>query len=71
MRSVIAIVVTVGASSPVLALTLGEIEAKLRAAGYSQIQEVPSGKIKTDRAIKEGTERSLIVDSTGHIKELR
>lgn len=71
MRSVIAIVVTVGASSPVLALTLGEIEAKLRAAGYSQIQEVPSGKIKIYRAIKEGTERSLIVDSTGHIKELR
>ena len=55
MRSVIAIVVTVGASSPVLALTQGEIEAKLRAAGYSQIQEVPSGKIKTYRAIKEGT----------------
>ena len=71
MRSVIAIVVTVGASSPVLALTQGEIEAKLRAAGYSQIQEAPSGKIKTYRAIKEGTERSLIVDSTGHIKELR
>ena len=47
MRSVIAIVVTVGASSPVFALTQGEIEAKLPAAGYSQIQEVPSGKIKT------------------------
>ncbi|KGT73765.1 hypothetical protein MA20_41915 [Bradyrhizobium japonicum] len=52
-------------------LTQGEIEAKLRAAGCSQIQEVPSGKIETYRAIKESTERSLIVDSTGHIKELR
>ena len=37
MRSVIAIVVTAGASSPVFALTQGEIEAKLPAAGYSQI----------------------------------
>jgi hypothetical protein len=40
-----------------LCLTSEEIVAKLRAAGYSQIQEVPAGKIKTYTAVKEGTAR--------------
>lgn len=42
-------------------LTSEEITAKLRAAGYS---------IKTYKVVKEGTVRSLIVDSTGHIAEV-
>jgi hypothetical protein len=53
-----------------LCLTSEEIVAKLRAAGYSQIQVVPAGKIETYKAVKEGTARSLIVDSTGHIAEV-
>ena len=53
-----------------LYLTSEEIIAKLRAAGYSQIQELPAGKIKTYKALKEGTARSLLVDSTGHIAEV-
>jgi hypothetical protein len=57
-------------SSSALSLTSEEIIAKLRAAGYSQIQEVPAGKIKTYKAVREGTARSLIVDSTGHIAEV-
>ena len=57
-------------SSPGLALTSEEIVNKLQAAGYSQIRASPSGKIKSYRAVKGGTERSLIVDSTGHIMEV-
>jgi hypothetical protein len=57
-------------SSPALALTAEEIVAKLQAAGYSQIRETPAGKIKSYRAVKGGTERSLIVDSTGRIMEV-
>jgi hypothetical protein len=47
-----------------LCLTSEEIIAKHRAAGYSQIQEIPAGKIKT---YNESTARSLIVDSTGQL----
>ncbi|UPK15873.1 hypothetical protein IVA93_37920 (plasmid) [Bradyrhizobium sp. 155] len=32
-----------------------DIIAKLRASRYSQIQELPAGKIKTYKAVKEGT----------------
>jgi hypothetical protein len=53
------------------ALTSDEIKAKLVAAGYSQIREMPSGKIKTYRAIKDGRERSIVVDANGHINELQ
>jgi hypothetical protein len=67
---VMAALVLVWGSSSALSLTSEEIIAKLRAAGYSQIQEVPVGKIKTYKAVREGTARSLIVDSTGHIAEV-
>jgi hypothetical protein len=50
--------------SSALCLTSEEIIAKLRAAGYSQIQKLPAGKIKTYEAVKEATARSPIVDST-------
>lgn len=60
----------VWACSSALSLTSEETIAKLRAAGYSHIQELPAGKIKTYKAVKEGTARSLIVDSTGHIAEV-
>jgi hypothetical protein len=53
------------------ALTSDEIKAKLEAANYSQIREIPSGKIKTFKAVKDGRERSIVVDSNGHINEVR
>ncbi len=61
----------VGVLSPARALTRDEIVARLESAGYSQIREVPSGKIKSYKAIKGGKEVSIIVDSTGHIQELQ
>lgn len=72
MRSFfIATVAAVWALSPSLALTQDEIRARLESAGYSQIREIPSGKIKTYKAVKDGKERSLIVASTGHIREVQ
>jgi hypothetical protein len=67
---VMAALVLVWGSSSALSLTSEEIIAKLRAAGYSHIQELPAGKIKTYKAVKEGTARSLIVDSTGQLAEV-
>jgi hypothetical protein len=59
------------ACSTAHALTDAEIEAKIKAAGYSQVRQQPGGKIKTFKAVKDGQERAIIVDSTGHIKELQ
>ncbi|WP_375780379.1 hypothetical protein ACE103_17025 [Bradyrhizobium sp. ma5] len=53
------------------ALTSDDIKARLEAAGYSQIREVPSGKIKTFKGTRAGKERSILVDSTGHIQEMQ
>jgi hypothetical protein len=61
----------VGAATTAHALTSDEIRAKLEAAGYTQIREIQAGKIKTFKAVKDGQERSVIVDTSGHIKELQ
>jgi hypothetical protein len=58
-------------SSSARALTGEEIVAKLESAGYSQIRQVPAGKIKSFKAVRNGKEVSIIVDSSGHIKELQ
>ncbi len=52
------------------ALTQEELLAKLEAAGYSQVRENGSG-IKTFKAVKNGKEVSVIVDSFGRIKKLQ
>lgn len=64
---VMAALIAVWPCSFALCLTSEEIVAKLRAAGYSQIQEVLAGKLTTYKVVKEGTARSLIVDSTGQL----
>jgi hypothetical protein len=58
-------------SSSARALTREEIVAKLESAGYSQIRQVPAGKINRSRRSENGKEVSIIVDSSGHIKELQ
>jgi hypothetical protein len=59
------------AASPALALSQDEIVARLEQAGYSQIRQVPAGKIQSFKAVKNGKDVSIIVDTTGHIKELQ
>jgi hypothetical protein len=56
---------------PAHALTQEELLTRLEAAGYSQIRENGSGKIKTFKAVKNGKEVTVILDSSGKIKELQ
>jgi hypothetical protein len=52
------------------ALTNQELIAKLEAAGYSQVREIKSTAEGTSvKATKNGKEVSLVVDSSGQIKE--
>jgi hypothetical protein len=60
----------VGVFSPAYALTQQELIAKLEAAGYSQIREVKStAEGIAVKAVKDGKEVSLVVDSSGQIQE--
>jgi hypothetical protein len=70
-RAVLCLLVLACVFSPANALTQEELVTKLEAAGYSQVRENGSGKIKTFRAVKNGKEVSVIVDSRGQIKELQ
>jgi hypothetical protein len=62
----------IGVFSPAHALTQQELIAKLESAGYSQIREIKSTAEGTSvKAIKNGKEVSLVVDSSGQIQERR
>ncbi|WFU20097.1 hypothetical protein [Bradyrhizobium sp. CB3481] len=56
--------------SPVYALTQEELIAKIQAAGYSQVSDIKStAEGTTAKAMKDGKEVRLVVDSSGQIKE--
>jgi hypothetical protein len=60
----------VGVFSPAHALTQDELVAKLESAGYSQIRDIKSTAEGTAvKATKNGEDVSLVVDSSGQIKE--
>ena len=55
---------------PARALTQDELVAKIQAAGYSQVTEVKStAEGITAKAVKDGKPVTLVVDSSGQIKE--
>jgi hypothetical protein len=59
-----------GLASPASALTDQELVAKLESAGYSQIRDIKStAEGISVRAMKDGKEVSLVVDSSGQVKE--
>jgi len=61
-----------GVFSPALALTQQELIAKLESAGYSQIRDIKSSAEGTAvKAMKNGKEVSLVVDSSGQVQERR
>ena len=65
-------VVMVGVFSPAHALTQQELVAKLESAGYSQVRDIKSTAEGTAvKAMKDGKEVSLVVDSSGQIQERR
>ena len=70
-RAILCPLILAYAVTPANALTQEELLAKLEAAGYSQVRENKSGKIKTFKAVKNGKEVSVIVDSFGQIKKVQ
>jgi hypothetical protein len=62
--------VVAGILSPAHSLTQEELVAKIEAAGYLQISEIKStAEGTTAKAMKNGKEVRLVVDSSGQIKE--
>jgi hypothetical protein len=56
--------------SPAHALTQQELVAKLESAGYSQIRDIKStAEGISVKATKDGKDVSLVVDSSGQVKE--
>ena len=71
-RGVLCVLVMVGVFSPAHALTQQELIAKLESAGYSQIREIKSTAEGTAvKAMKNGKDVSVVVDSSGQIQERR
>jgi hypothetical protein len=68
-QAVILLATTIGFSA-VNALTQDELIAKAQAAGYSQVSEIKStAEGTTAKAMKNGKEVRLVIDSSGQIKE--
>ena len=68
--AVLCSLVIIGCFSPAYALTQQELVAKLEAAGYSKIRDIKSTAEGTAvKATKNGKEVSLVVDSSGQVKE--
>jgi hypothetical protein len=67
---VVILLAIAGGLSPVHALTQEELVAKIQAAGYSQVSDIkstPEGI--TAKAVKNGKAVTLVLDSSGQIKE--
>lgn len=61
---------TAGGLSTVHALTQQELVARIQAAGYSQVSDIKStAEGTTAKAVKNGKEVRLVVDSSGQVKE--
>jgi hypothetical protein len=69
-QAVVYSMVMVGVLSPAYALTDQELVAKLEAAGYSQVRDIKStAEGISVKATKNGKDVSLVVDSSGRVKE--
>ena len=70
ISQVAALLALVAGVSPAPALTQEELVAKIQAAGYSQVRDIKStAEGTTAKAMKNGKEVRLVVDSGGRIKE--
>ncbi|MET4492134.1 PepSY domain-containing protein [Bradyrhizobium sp. LA7.1] len=57
-------------SQPARALTQEELVSKLQSAGYSQVRDIKStAEGIAVKATKDGKDVSLVVDSSGQVKE--
>lgn len=56
--------------SPLHALTQEELVAKLEAAGYTQVSDIKStAEGTTAKAVRNGKNVRLVIDSSGQVKE--
>ncbi|MDU0954018.1 MAG: PepSY domain-containing protein [Bradyrhizobium sp.] len=70
ISQVAALLALVAGLSPAHALTQEDLVAKIQAAGYSQVRDIKStAEGTTAKAMKNGKEVRLVVDSGGRIKE--
>ncbi len=70
LPAVLCCLIGVGIFSPAHALTQEELVAKLQSEGYSQIRDVKStAEGISVKAMKDGKDVSLVVDSSGQVKE--
>ena len=71
-QAVLCCLMMADAFSPAHALTQEELVAKLQSAGYSQIRDIRStAEGISVKATKDGKDVSLVVDSSGQVKERR
>ncbi|MBR0692822.1 PepSY domain-containing protein [Bradyrhizobium lablabi] len=69
LRAVLSLAIA-GGLSPAIALTQEELVARIQAAGYSQVSDIKStAEGTTVKAMKNGKQVRLVVDSGGQIKE--
>ncbi|WP_167406550.1 hypothetical protein [Bradyrhizobium forestalis] len=60
----------IGGASAAHALTEEELVARIKAAGYTEVSDIKStAEGTTAKAIKNGKQVRLVVDSSGQIKE--
>jgi hypothetical protein len=70
MSRILVCLALLAAHAPAHALTQQELVAKLEAAGYTKVSDIKSTAEGTfAKAIKNGKEVRLVVDSSGQIKE--
>jgi len=69
-QAAVCCLIMAGVLSPAHAQTQQELVAKLEAAGYSQVRDIKStAEGISVKATKNGKEVSLVVDSSGQVKE--
>lgn len=69
-RTVLCSLVMAGVFSAAHAMTQEELVTKLETAGYSQVRDIKStAEGMSAKAMKNGKEVTLVIDSSGQIKE--
>jgi hypothetical protein len=69
-QAVLCVMLIMAGLAPAVALTEQELIAKLEAAGYTQIRDIKStAEGIAVKATKDGKDVSLVVDSSGQVKE--
>ncbi|WP_431014887.1 PepSY domain-containing protein [Bradyrhizobium pachyrhizi] len=70
LLSVALLLAVASSNAPAHALTQDELVAKIEAAGYSKVSDIKStAEGTTAKAVKDGKQVRLVIDSSGQIKQ--